>query len=298
MLPTPPTQFVEPGTAVQFDPRWMGLVPNQPQGWEELYRSVTADFQQFDFRPVGDTEFMRGCNGCAPWTAELTAYAPGTFDPTTARTGQPVSVNGTDDGYFRPADDSEDATVSWQYADDAWATASGLTEMTSGLDVLVVLARTLRPGERTPIRFPLSLANLPADMPLAQVDVDTHTDMPTAIDYGTRIDFAPCGLTATMESPGCRTAGRSLSVRIAACDYRAPSGGAEQTTVPVKVGGRDGVMNETIQKVSVQVQPGMLVEFDVGGLAETLVRDILATVAWAPDPGDEATWPEVADWTE
>ncbi|MDT5335819.1 MAG: hypothetical protein QOD90_1324 [Mycobacterium sp.] len=304
--PPPPSPASTPATPVPshatvkslIDARWMGVLADQPPGWEEVNRMMTADFQQFDFRPADDTEYMRGCNGCAPWTAVLNAYAPNAFDPTAARTGQPVSVNGTDDGYFRPADESEDATLTWQYAEGAWATASGLTSATRGLDQLLELAHALRPAERTPVRLPLSMANLPDDMPLAEIDIDPHTDMPAKIDYGTRIEFAPCGMTDTMATRDCMFAGETMSVHIAADDYRAPTGGVEQTTVPVKVGGLDGLHNETIDRVSVQVRPGVLVTFEVGGLDEQTVAGILANVTWASDPDDQATWPAVADWAK
>ncbi len=81
-----------PTVSSLFDPQWMGVTPAQPNGWQELNRTITADFQQFDFRPVDETEYRRRCNGCAPWTATLTAYAPGKFDPTDARGWQPASV--------------------------------------------------------------------------------------------------------------------------------------------------------------------------------------------------------------
>jgi hypothetical protein len=295
-VPPPP-----PAVASQFDPRWMGVTPNKPQGWEELNRTITGDFQQFDFRPVRDTEMRRRCNGCAPWTATLTAYAPGKFDPTDAQTGQPVSVNGDHDGFFRPldeADKTKDAMLAWQYADNAWATAVGMTSTTSGLDQLLELARALKPAERTPIRLPLSLAKLPDDIPLAQIDVDTHRDEPGKLDYGTMIDFAACGLTDIGATRDCRSASESLSVHIAPRDYREPSGGVKHNVVPVKVGGKEGLYDESSFRVSVQLQPGMLVEFEPGGRDRSVVLDILANVAWAPDPGNEATWPVVADWTK
>jgi hypothetical protein len=295
--PTPPA----PTVSSLFDPRWFGVTPAQPNGWEELNRTITGDFQQFDFRPVNETEMRRRCNGCAPWTATLTAYAPGKFDPTDAQTGQPVSVNGDDDGFFRPldeADKTKDAMLAWQYADNAWVTAVGMTSTTSGLDQLLELARALKPAERTPIRLPLSLANLPDDIPLAQIDVDTHRDEPGKLDYGTRIDFAACGLTDIGASRGCRSAAESLSVYIVPRDYREPSGGVNHNVVPVKVGGKDGLYDESSFRVSVQLQPGMLVEFEPGGRERCEVLDILANVAWAPDPGNEATWPVVADWTK
>jgi hypothetical protein len=293
---TSATPVAPPTVASQFDPRRMGVVPNQPQGWVELSRSITAEFQQFDFRPVNESGYRRRCNGCAPWTAVLTAHAPGKFDPTDARTGQPVSVNGDGDGFFRPADESDDAVVAWRYADNAWATVRGLTTTTSGLDQLLELARALRPDERTPIRLPPSFAHLSDGMPLAEIDVDTRRDEPGKLDYGTIISFAGCGLTDTGVTRPCATAGATLSVHVSPYDYRENTGGVPHHVVPVKVGGKDGLYDETIHRASVQLQPGMLAEFDLGGLDRQAVEDILANVGWAPDPGNEATWQPVTDW--
>jgi hypothetical protein len=301
-LPVPePTSSAAPvtqATAIQFDPRWMGLVPNQPQAWEEFNRTITGEFQQFGLRPVNDTEYRHGCNGCAPWAVNLTAYAPGRFDPTEARTGKPVAVNRDGDGFVVVDPAKHAATLAWQYADNAWATVRGMTTATTELDRMVELAHALRPAERTPIRLPLSLANLPDDMPLAQIDVDTHRDAPDKLDYGTTIDFSGCGLSDIGATRACRTATESLSVRIAPRDYREPTGGMPHHVVPVTVGGRDGLYDDTIHRASVQLQPGMLAEFEVGYRDQQAVQDILTSVAWAPDPGTEASWPAVSDWTK
>jgi hypothetical protein len=45
----------------------------------------------------------------------------------------------------------------------------GLTTITYDFDRMLELARAVRPTERTPVRYPLSLANAPARMPLASV---------------------------------------------------------------------------------------------------------------------------------
>jgi hypothetical protein len=64
----------------------------------------------------------------------------------------------------------------------------------------------------------------------------------------------------------------------------------------------DGLYDESITRTSVQVQPGMLVEFEVGALDRVQPavqqKDVLANVAWAPDPGNEATWRPVSDWAK
>ena len=229
----------------------MGITPARPNGWEELNRRITADFQQFDYRPVDETEFMRGCNSCAPWTAELTAYSPGKFDPAGARAGQPASVAGNNDGFFCPADDTEDATLTWQYADNAWATAVGMTSATGSLDRLVELARALKPADRTPIRLPMTFANLPANMPLAQITIDTSPVEDERLDYGTRVEFAPCAMTVEYAVPDCMLHTDHMSVRIAPREYRPPTGGVPHKIVPVKVGGRDGLYDETANEASV-----------------------------------------------
>jgi hypothetical protein len=109
----------------------------------------------------------------------LKAYAPGQYDPSGAQAGKPADVDG-DGGFFRAAgeertkpdafpDGYQDATLTWQYADDAWAIVRGLTTITYDFDRMLELARAVRPTERTPVRYPLSLANAPARMPLASV---------------------------------------------------------------------------------------------------------------------------------
>jgi hypothetical protein len=232
----------------------MVLTPAQPNGWQELNRKITADYQQYSFRPVDETDYRRRCNGCAAWTAELTVYAPGKFDPAEARAGQPVSVNGDTDGLFRPMDDSDDtkdAMVAWQYADDAWATAVGQTVATRGLGELTELARALKPQEREPIRLPLSFQNLPPGMPLAEINIDTSPLDDAGLDYGTQIEFAPCGSAENGAVRDCKLNGDSLSVHIWPHDYRASTGGVEHKIFPVQVGGRDGVYDETSDETEV-----------------------------------------------
>jgi hypothetical protein len=291
-VPTPPP------TVSQFDARWMGLVPNQPQRWEELNRRITSEFQQFNLRPTDDTESRYGCNGCAPWTVELTAYDSGKFDPTEARTGQPVTVNADGDGFFREDPAKHAATLTWQYADDAWATVRGLTSATVELDRMVELAHALQPTQRTPIRLPLSMANVPTDIPLAEINIDKN-------DYGTRLEFAPCGRTEVSGTPPCMTEGGHIGVQIWPSD-RYYGHIQEENSVPMEIGGRDGIYNDGAnrggEEAAVRVAPGMLVVFEIGraGPAEATAKltDILPGVSWAPDPGNEESWPAVSDWAQ
>ena len=69
-----------------------------------------------------------------------------------------------------------------------------MTSATTELDRMVELAHALQPAERTPIRLPMSVANLPANMPLAEINIDTSALQDDALDYGTRLEFAACGM--------------------------------------------------------------------------------------------------------
>jgi hypothetical protein len=279
----------------------MGTSPAAPNGWPEINRNITADFQQFEYRPVDETQNPRRCNGCAPRTAILTAYAPGKFDPSEARSGQRVAVDGADEAYFRPTDDTDDtkdATLTWQYADNAWATAVGLTDATSGLDRLTELARALKPGERTPIRLPLTVAHLPAGMPLAQIEMDTSPVQDAARAYGTTVTFAQCGRTDTGATRPCMTARPNMEIRILPRNDT----GHVQTgdSIPVAVGGRDGYYDAGRSTATVQAAPDVYVEFrlttaepEAGAL-----KRVLADVAWAPNPADQSTWPAVREWAK
>jgi hypothetical protein len=273
----------------------MALDTTQPWNWEESDRRITRDFQQFGFRPVDETEMPRRCNGCGvkPPTAFLTAYAPGKFDTTDARTGEPVSVNTSNDGFFRANQGSEDAVLAWEYEPNAWATVRGRTTVTSERDRMLELAHAIRHAERTLIRVPLSLPGMPAPMSLAEIDVDRD-------DYRTNLQFGACGRTDVSGTPDCYGETDSLSVQIWPDDgYYGHI--QEKNSVAIKIGGKDGVYAE--HEAAVQVQPGILVVFNLSGpfgnpptQPKANLKDILAGVAWAPEPGTETTWLPVSDW--
>jgi hypothetical protein len=304
---SPAAPAPSPTTVSQFDARWMGLVTDQPQGWKELNRQITGEFQQFSLRPADDTERRLNCNGCAPWTVDLTAYAPGKFDRTEARTGQPVSVNGEGDGFLTEDPAKRTATLTWSYADGAWATVKGLTPATTQLDRMVELAHAFKPTERTQIRLPMSMPDVPANMPLAEINVDGTGD------YGTIIEFAPCGPRATGAVGSCERVPNveTMSVHIWPSD-RLDWHFQEEGTVPLKIGGKDGLLDDALNgagdHAAVQVQPGMLAVFDCGvgdvyrvgdpPQPPTRLKSILATLEWAPDPANEASWARVSDWAK
>lgn len=298
-----------PTVASQIDPRWMGLGTTALWNWQLLDRQITPDFQQFGLRPLNSEEVpRRGCgcgNGDEAATAVLTAFAPGKFDPTEAWTDQSVDVNGRE-GFFRPSVDVEDAVLSWPYADDAWATIRGRSSDTSELDVMVALASDLRPTERTPVRLPLSLTKAPVDMPLSSIQVQ-HGHWPTIVRFNACPPYTP-GVPA----PECASTAASLSIRIwPKSDYFERYEDDDTPTfhddaVAIEIGGKDGLLNKS--QAGVQIRPGMEADFQLSlrrtqyGPASsrltTTLKDILAGVVWASDPGSENTWPEVTAWAK
>jgi hypothetical protein len=297
-LPAPkPARSTVPAaaaTAVQFEPHWMGLVPNQPRGWDELNRRITSEFQQFNLRPADEIDNRYGCNGCVPWTATLTAYAPGRFDPAAVEAGEPISVNSDADGFLLEDPAKHAVTLAWQYADDAWVTVRGHTPKTVERDRLIELADAFEPARRTPIRLPLSMTNAPATLPFAELDVDDSR-------YGTRLEFAPCGHTEGSETEDCMVRSDHMGVQIWPTDgYDGHI--QEDRAVPMTIGGKDGLYDERTNRAAVQVHPGTLVVFELSGpypaKPSADLRDILTRVEWAPDPGNDATWPMVADWAK
>lgn len=274
-------------TVSLFDAQWLGLTPDQPHGWEELNRTVTAEFQQFDFRPSDETQLRFHCNGCAPWTATLTAYAPGEFDATGAREGRTVSVAADHDGYLTENPAEREATLTWEYADNAWATVQGFTSRTAVLDRMVEVARALQPRERSPILLPIGITGVPAHMPLAQLQVSARS--------GTRLEFAPCGRTVLGGTEPCMTAGDFMSVHVTS-DSGVRSRFLEDDAVPMRIGGRDGFYHPggtySGEQAIVQLAPSTLVLFE-----GDLLSDILAGVSFAPDPTNRDGWIPVSDWT-
>jgi hypothetical protein len=248
-----------------------------------------------------------------PPTAEVTVYAPGKFDPSAARTGQPVDVNGRG-GFFGaaqrgfptvdPSGFFDSMLLTWQYAENAWATVRGMTTTTSEHDRMLELARALRPTERTPVRAPLSLANVPARMPLVSVETSYLPINGPSSDYGTTLDFSPC-VTLT-KAQDCMEKGKqtgSIGVRIWHRDgYDEDRSRYHEEEVARKIGGKDGRFDRSVCWAAVQVQKGMYVEFTCSSQRGTVLTkefdDVLNSVVWAPDPGNDATWRPVSDWAK
>jgi hypothetical protein len=283
-----------------IDPRWMSFDKTQPWNWEDVDRKITTEYQEFGFRPMGETEFPHGCNGCGeyPSTARVRVYAPGKFDPGEFRTGQPVSVNGAD-GFLRPAPGPDDRLLAWQYADNAWATATGTTTITAKLEPLLELARALRPDDRSPVRLPLSLPTFPAAMPLAAFEIEPAP-------YGTIVTFDQCttfGPDPASDPAAPKCAQRSDSLRVQIWRRDGYDSLIDETrAVAIKIGGKDGKYDKASHVAAVQVDTEMLVVFELSGPypapPTTSLEDVLNGVKWAAEPGNDATWQAVTDWTK
>ena len=296
-----------PAVGSRIDPGWPRF--GSPDGnWKVVSRKIGHDRQTLGIRPSDETyEYPNDCLGCnhPSATALLTIYATGAYDPVAVNAGQPVTVN-DGEGFFLPPRWPAGAVLAWQYGRNAWVTAHGRSTTTGELDRLLELAAEVRPTERTPVRFPLSLVTLPADMPLSSVDSWGEVNRTTLLFDGRG--------AGTFEVPvaACATASDRLSVRLLRSDhftsYRSEAGRRHEVyTIPVQIGGRDGYLHEDRDtEAAIKVGPGLVVVFELSGpFAEdgskarpptTRFDDVLGTVVWAPEPADEATWADVADW--
>jgi hypothetical protein len=277
----------------------MALGTGRDWNWEVVDRSISRAFQGFSVRPHDDgDEFLSEYNGCGcgpPATAFLTVYAPGKFDSIEAQSGQRVSVDGRE-GFFTPSDGDDDAVLAWVYGNDAWATIRGRTSTTSNLERLLELARSLRPAERTPMRFPLSLTDLPAGMPLSNIKTQRHP-------YPTMVSFGGCQpATYRAPAPHCQADTPELEIRVRPSnDYseHAFQDGQRRETfsIPTDIDGKLGHLHERNRAAAVRVKPGLVVEFSLTGPAVIQIEDVIAKVAWAPNLDDETTWPSIDEWT-
>lgn len=152
-------------------------------------------------------------------------------------------------------------------------------------------------SDRVAIRLPLGIPALPASLPLAEISAVRDT-------YGTTLIFAACGKTDIGAIPDCYGGADNMRVQIWPTDgYYGHID--EQDSVPVQIGGRDGLY-EPASNRAVQVQPGTLVVFALSGPCaepgeprtkpQSDLKEILAKVTWAAKPGDQQTCIPVADW--
>src|SRR5690606_17733452 len=155
---------------------------------------------------------------------------PGKFDPAAARTGEAATVNADGDGFYPASQNSEDAVLAWQYADNAWAAGRGRTSMTSQPDRMIEPARAQRPTQFTAIHLPLSIPDAPASMPLAEINLDRGV-------YGTTLAFAQCGSTDIRATPPCGVGSATMRVQIwPTADYTGLID--EEKSTPMQIGGR------------------------------------------------------------
>jgi hypothetical protein len=266
--------------------------------WKVVGRDIAHDRQTVRVQPSDETfEFPNECLGCnhSSATASVTVYARGAYDPAAAMTGRPVSVNGAE-GYFLPPRWPAGAVLAWQYGKYAWATAHGMSETTGSMDRLLGLAALVQPARRIPVRLPLSLSTLPADMPLSSADS-------WGSSVRARLSFDRCG-ARMFDTPvaACAKPSDTLSVRLVDSGEFSAAG-----LESVKIGDRDGYLRKAQStEAAIEVAQGVVVEFSLlgppvpdgrgSGAPEHSLEDLLAHVRWASNPADETTWPAVADW--
>jgi hypothetical protein len=213
-----------------------------------------------------------------------------------------------DHPFTDPSEIFDSVMLVWEYADNAWATVRGMTAMSSDFDRMLQLARAVRPDERTPVKVPLSLGFVPAQMPLVSIHTDYMPVYSPTSDYGTTLWFGPCvTLVKARECSDKSDQTGSLGVQILRRDeYRETY---VMHLVDRQVGGMPGKQDVQYPLAQVLLQRGY-VEFNVnprGGLESAQEQDdaarqqldeVLDHVTWVADPSDDRTWQPVTDWVK
>ncbi|WP_344617685.1 hypothetical protein, partial [Dactylosporangium salmoneum] len=99
-------------------------------GYQELYvRRGGETFDLYDGAVTGGKKVVATSAG---FSALVTVYRPGAFQPTRFTSGEPVRVHGRPGFYaadvpYQPGESTSRGALAWQYADNAWATVASVT---------------------------------------------------------------------------------------------------------------------------------------------------------------------------
>ena len=113
--------------------------------------AVIGPAQTVDIRAVDS-----GSSSLAAW---VDVYEPGTFDPSDAEDGEPVTAAGRE-GFYDPAAFASDGgpakpSMVVSYDEDAWFLVQSDLQGAEARDLMLKVAESVRIGETRPLRFPL-----------------------------------------------------------------------------------------------------------------------------------------------
>jgi hypothetical protein len=276
----PSTQASPPISAAARQLQW-SFDLTAPSGYQLLDRSITPRFQTASLRLLKDPDATSCCGGL-PHTVYVTVYSAGAFDSHGVTGGTRFDV-GAVQGYLgsRPpglanagtrVGDQPLPTVSWQYRPDAWATVQATTPATQQPAQLRRVAAAVRPGATGVLRTPVRLGYVPESMKFAQLTDDL-------------VEGSGANLTLTRGPLGAVTT-TQLSVQV----WSDP-GPHQDLGAATTVGGRPGRLLTGDFGASVVIGRREVVLTITGPLAfRADLGRITASVQWASNPADPATW--------
>lgn len=227
--------------------------------------------------------------------AYLTVYRAGAYDATRLAGARPVTV-GDRPGLEASTTDGNWAmgrTLAWQYADNAWAVISALSDDIDhpSSDELRQLAAGLRTDVRTPVKLPVTLTYLPAGFTLTEAAMRTTTGlnglaMARNGDHAGLLFSRPAlpttGLTGPFTGPDGMNPAGSFAVHVV------PAASSNQPTAAAGVTCMNGFCNRYFDGGTVLVQVS-----SEGQLPDTEMTKILESTTLG-NVRDEGTWAEVS----
>ncbi|MEU7865211.1 hypothetical protein [Dactylosporangium sp. NPDC049140] len=187
---------------------------------------ITPGYQELYVRRGNEVSNLYGDNNSVVassplYSANITVYRPGVFQPTKFANAAPVKVNGRPGlfaasvMYIDSTDLAPGVALAWQYADNAWAVASSVVQGKYNKDELVKIASAFAPAQVAPATVAIKATYAPAGYTL--VSAGRTDDFPSGASYmsaSLRLSKTVPSYTALTEPIDAST-GHGPTVRIA-----------------------------------------------------------------------------------
>jgi hypothetical protein len=166
------------------------MAVDTPAGYRVMDRSVSPTSAGVALWMTDDPD-AHGCCGGLPRDVWVLVYQRGFYDPSVARMGTPVTVDGHP-GFlanlpperFGVGNISNDPLpgLAWEYAPDAWATVVATTPATQAEDQLLVVARSVKTRQKIAMRVPMQLSYVPPGLDHVAASEDVRQAYGLSID--------------------------------------------------------------------------------------------------------------------
>jgi hypothetical protein len=273
--PAPPTQAANRPASPRLEFRF--AIDDVP-GFQTFYQIADPKFPHLaKVFPVGNTE--------NPF--EVNVFAPGAYDPTAARAGEPVEVRGKP-GFYRPdmpchcSGQSPVAGLAWEYAPNSWALVQYTSVGQRPADLrenMIRIASAVRFDKTTPVRVPFRVGWLPDGLRLDSGDVFNW-------------DPARGGVFLGFAATDPQAPGLSIDVFAIGAKSTLP---VSEPTVHDGLAGPVVLVNLGPFEVQLSSHVAGLVEQNRGGLPVDVLKRIAGSLTPVGDLHDVSTWVPASD---